>query len=273
MKKAVRIIIISLPVLISACTLLLPQRFCVTGWTPGEDSPVLPEDAVISLTFNRPPEQVCTEEAFSLTAEEASSDSETSPAGRFSWKERTMIFTPYNPLPAGARYEIRLGTGAADKSGNSLAEDFTAEFRTGPESSRPSVVSIYPADNTSVEDLAACIRIVFDRPVDFGSVLDSFSCSPQVTGISTLDATGKVFNFSPAEELTQKQEYIITLSVDLRSLDGYRLAAEFSSRFTAGSDDTAPETVSAAAGPIQLHPSPPAIRSSASIPGLKKTRL
>ena len=237
----------------TSCNVMLSSPLEIVSWIPGGDIAAPSEIEEISLSFNREPEPVSTEAAFSFTSEGVE------PPGRICIEGTVLTFSPYYPLKDNTGYEIILTTSAEDVNGNSLIEDFHIFFRTGEQGSRPVVVSTAPADDEEIDNQYQSIVVTFDQPVDSDSILAAFSISPSITGISLLDSDGKSFTFNPVEKWKWQQEYTVELSTALESIHGYALSEDYSFSFTVGIDHDSPEISTAASvdGSITLYDSPP----------------
>jgi len=95
----------------------------VTDNTPtGTDVSVM---TVITVTFNESMNTTSVEDAFSIAP---------SVAGTLSWSGDTMTFAPDADLTSDTTYEVTIGTGAKDLSGNPLAAAYIWDFTTAAES-------------------------------------------------------------------------------------------------------------------------------------------
>ena len=74
------------------------------------------------------------------------------------------------------------------------------------------------------------IELVFDRPMDRGSVEAAFSISPQVSG--DLEWTDeRTLYFEPVRDLKRDAEYYVTLGVGAKAADGDRIDGAYRFRF------------------------------------------
>ena len=239
-------------ILYSSCSAILSSPLEVVSWSPAKNLSSPSEINEITILFNREPEPVRTEEAFSLTA------AGIEPPGKILIEGTVLTFTPYYPLTNNTDYEIKLTTSAEDENGNSLIEDFQFRFRIGANGGRPGISATEPGDGENISDLQTPIVLTFYNPVILVSVLSAFSISPSVDGVSILSPDGKNFTFTPAEKWEWQQEYKIRISTDLKSTAGYSLAEEYSFSFTAGTDQIPPviNTATSEDGSITLIQSP-----------------
>ncbi|HAK47303.1 MAG TPA: hypothetical protein DCO79_15465 [Spirochaeta sp.] len=225
-------------VILSSCALILPE-LDIMSWSPGNDEPVNIDDLIISVEFSREPDHVLAEEAFSLTNQDGNTVN-----GRFSWEGSSLRLTPYSSLEANIEYSIKVETSVEDAYGGSLNEAFYKSFRTGSEGVRPVVEAVYPADRAVISSRNASVTVTFDRQMDFESVLKGFSISPDISGVSLLNDSGRVFSFTPAELWSLQQEYNIKISTDAASSVGYSIGSEYETSFTVSSDLTPPSVIS-----------------------------
>lgn len=233
MKQHAVLFFIILIVLSSlSCSIFFTSPLEICAWTT--------DDLTVSVMFNREPEHVRAEEAFSITA------NGIEPPGRISWDGAMLIFTAFTPLYDSVEYEIKVTTAAEDIYGNSLDEEFRVKFRTGDEGSRPEIMSVTPAEGAHVENQFQEIIIIFDQPVNFDSLLESFSISPDITGTSVLNSSSDIFTFAPTEAWDWQQKYTVEISTELKTVLGYRLSENFLSAFTVGTDEVSPQISTAA---------------------------
>lgn len=95
----------------------------VTGYSPDDGATGVMLSTSIQLTFSEDMEESSVEGAFGLEPEAS---------GSFVWSgESSVTFWPTGPLDSNTAYTISLGTGAADRAGNPLAQAFGSGFTTG----------------------------------------------------------------------------------------------------------------------------------------------
>ena len=225
--------------LLPSCSRFFSTPLEVTSWSPGTEFGNAPEQTDISITFNRDPEHIKTEEAFCMVS------NGTEIPGRLDWNDTTLCFSPFSEIEENREYELILSSTAEDPYGNSLSENFSVIFRTGEKGRRPEIVSVSPENNTYTGNPYKAVEIIFDETVDFDALLKSFSITPDIAGTSVLDSGNKIFSFTPSEPWEWQQSYNIRISTELKSGKGYNLAEEFTSVFTVGTDKDPPGIVNA----------------------------
>ncbi len=97
-----------------------------------------------------------------------------------SWQGTTLLLTPTDGLASGTSYRLTVGSEAADADGNPLARPFTLEFETV--STGLGTLMRLPADGSAGASPLSPIAIVFDSPIDPGSVAGALTVTPPVEG-------------------------------------------------------------------------------------------
>ena len=89
------------------------------------------------------------------------------------YEEWTLTFDA--ELPASTLITIAVATAAEDESGNPVAADTEFSFTTGDaaDTTPPQLLSIEPADGTTIPVSTSYIRITFDEPIDDSSLQPS----------------------------------------------------------------------------------------------------
>ncbi|MCB0175401.1 MAG: Ig-like domain-containing protein, partial [Anaerolineae bacterium] len=148
-----------------------PPKVTYTPVEPGTVSPVivqrsprrgeeLPADGAIELVFDRAMDQNAVDTAFSL---QTAADQPQQTEGDITWPdERTMQFTPAQPLDRASIYDAILTQDAVAEDGAPLAEPFTFRFSTP---GYLEVTQVIPADGTTDVETNATITVMFNRPV------------------------------------------------------------------------------------------------------------
>ena len=168
----------------------------------------------VSVSFSGEMNRSRAEDSFEL------SKNGTAVQGSFSWKGKTMIFTPFVPAEKNCSYRIEVSTDAEDKYGNSLPEKFIFTFSTSFEDTRPVFVSSNTGDRETVTDPFLPLSFVFSKPLDSESIYSSFSISPGVNGHLTTGTGGSEIIFMPLEKYTGGTDYTVTISEALKDLSG-----------------------------------------------------
>src|SRR5690606_26426642 len=65
------------------------------------------------------------------------------------------------------------------------------------------------------------IQLFFDRPIDCSTVADAFSISPFIEG--SIACEGTSLTYTPNTNFERANTYVVTVSTDLRGIDGAQL--------------------------------------------------
>jgi hypothetical protein len=136
------------------------------------------------------------------------------------WSEELLEIVPDGPLDPDREYEVRVAGSVADVAGVELGEAVTLSFRTVAPGL--SIDQLVPADGVEGIAPATAIVVVFDRPIDPGSLTDDLlTVSPDVAGSLSViplpgedpdaEGSGRVLLFTPSGPLPP----ITTFSVEL----------------------------------------------------------
>ncbi|MCB9079157.1 MAG: Ig-like domain-containing protein, partial [Anaerolineaceae bacterium] len=148
-----------------------PPKVTYTPVEPGTVSPVIVQrfprrgeelaaDGTIELIFDRAMDQDATADAFTL---QTAADQPQEIEGDITWPdERTMQFTPVQPLDQDSSYDVILTQDAVADDSAPLAEPFTFRFSTP---GFLEVTQVIPADGTTDVETKATITVMFNRPV------------------------------------------------------------------------------------------------------------
>ncbi len=224
---------------LASCALFDASPLTVTSWSPREERLSTVNGVVIQVRFSRPVNVVLTEQAFSITADDA-----TLP-GRVSWADdSTLVFTPDEPLRDSVVYSMHVSTQAEDTQGRDLQPPFNHTFSTRTDFSRPSVVSTSPPDHAAIADLLTPLVVTFSKRMDPASVYPAFSLSPAVTGLFSLSPDGTTMTYTPTQQLQWQTRYTLTVAASAADTQRNTLGADFTSHFTVGTDSIPPAIVS-----------------------------
>jgi hypothetical protein len=220
-----------------SCDLLRDGAFEVAGWSPGEDvCDTVP--AYVSLWFTLEPDRLSVERSFSLT------EDGKAVSGSFGWNGSRLIFVPAAPLEKNRDYLIGLGTDAQDVNGLSLERRFEASFTTRPPGSRPVLLESLPPDQGVIAGGRETIRLRFSEAMDKTS-FSAFSFSPAVSGVWSVEDSGRGAVFTPQEVWIAGKEYRLTVDPEIKSEDGRSLGKQTILHFSVGLDTERPVLVSA----------------------------
>ncbi|NNJ10813.1 alpha-2-macroglobulin [Chloroflexales bacterium ZM16-3] len=163
----------------------------------------------------------------------------------------TFIISPTTPLEPATTYTASVAAGLADQTGGQLRDAFSWSFTTVA----PLVYGSLPADGEAFASPSAPLSIVFNQPMDMGSLggavalLDPSGASvPGSLSVATKPAqvlrqggqdgdnpyvSGFTVTFTPAAPLTRGAIYSLIVRTSARSAQGgAALAQPFSATFT-----------------------------------------
>jgi hypothetical protein len=211
----------------------------VAAWSPG-DGYHDPDSVEVALAFSGEPDRSSAERSFSLTE-----DSHIL-AGHFVWHGSRMIFRPAAPLAANRDYLITLKTDAQDTKGLSLERQFEGAFTTRTDRIRPRLVSTVPGDGLVLAEERGLVELFFSDPLN-KSTLENLSFSPSISGVWSLEDDGFKAVFTPSEDWINGREYRLTIAGSLEGYTELETGRSYVLHFSAGSDRTRPELLSASA--------------------------
>lgn len=134
----------------------------------------LKPDGVIELVFDRAMNQAATAGALTL---QLAADQPQKIDGQITWPdERTMRFSPGQPLDRATLYDAILTQAATAADGAPLAEPFTFRFSTP---GYLEVTQVIPADGTMDVETNSTITVMFNRPVVPLTSLEEAQNAPQ----------------------------------------------------------------------------------------------
>ena len=159
------------------------------------------------------------------------------------WSGEVLTLTPVEPLTAGVRYTLSIGTDGRDNAGTPLERSFLLGFRAVSSGLAASIVM--PADEAEGISTRTPIAVFFDRTLDPDTLDDdTFSIQPDAPGsVEVVEAPGaagmaepglRVLRFLPSAPLQANTTYEVTLATGLVGTDGAAQAAPITWRFTTG---------------------------------------
>ena len=204
---------------------------------PGRGQTLSP-DGVIELTFDKPMDVQAVAKA--LRVERAGTTDAL--RGTLAWTDaNTVQFTPAEPLPRDATYDVILTQDAAAGTGAVLQEPYTFRFSTA---GYLQVAQVIPAHGTTDVDTDATITVIFNRPVvplttlqDMEALPAPLSFEPSIAGSGEWLNTS-IYIFTPTGPLAGGIEYEARVSGELMDVSDAVLQDEYRWRFS-----TVPPTV------------------------------
>ncbi|MEW5957182.1 MAG: Ig-like domain-containing protein [Chloroflexota bacterium] len=193
-----------------------------------------PPEGVIELVFDRAMDQAATTRAFSL---QLAADPPRPVAGQVSWPdERTLHFTPAQPLERATVYDALLTQAAAAEDGAPLAEPFTFRFSTP---GYLEVAQVIPADGTTNVETDSTITVMFNRPVVPLTSLAQAENFPQPLAFEpAIAGSGEWLNtsiyvFTPTQDIPGGAAFTARIEAGLTDVTGQSpLAADFTWQFS-----------------------------------------
>ena len=150
---------------------------------------------------------------------------------------KIFTFTPSANLALSKLYTATITTGAKDPYGNALASNYVWTFTTAAAACNapppPTVISVTPPNGATGVCLNTVITATFSEamnPVTINTT--TFTVAPGVTGVVTLDGTGKIAAFTPSANLAVNTTYTATITTGAQDLAGNALAANYVWSFT-----------------------------------------
>lgn len=162
---------------------------------------------------------------------------------RLRWSGERLTIVPLAPLAPDRRYSLAIGVGARDQAGTPLAQRFSLSFRTV--ASQLAADALVPANDVQGVAVTSPIAVIFDRPLDPGSVDDDlFTIVPALAGsldavvapgaAGLRDAGLVVLRFQPSGPLEPNTTYDVSIEPGLLAADGSGLPAGLAWSFTTG---------------------------------------
>jgi hypothetical protein len=139
-------------------------------------------------------------------------------------------------LALNTNYTLTITTAAQDTFGNAMAANYVTTFTTGATScvsATPTVSNVTPTNNAIGVCPNAVATATFTtamNPLTLNAT--TFTLSPAIAGVVTLDATGTVATFTPSTPLTVNTLYTATITTGAQSVGGSPLGALFTWSFT-----------------------------------------
>lgn len=194
----------------------------------------LKPDGSVELVFDRAMNQTATAAAFTL---QTAADQPQKIDGQITWPdERTLRFTPAQPLERAALYDAILTQAAAAGDGALLAEPFTFRFSTP---GYLEVTQVIPAAGTMDVETNGTITVMFNRPVVPLTSLEEAENFPQPLEFEPAVA-GKgewlntsIYVFKPEKPLSGGTTFKVRVKSGLTDVAGQTvLANDFEWSFT-----------------------------------------
>jgi hypothetical protein len=150
---------------------------------------------------------------------------------------KIFTFSPSNNLTLNTAYTATITTGAKDPSGNALASNYVWTFTTAASACAtpppPAVISVTPPNGAVGVCPKTVIIATFNEAMNPVTINNTtFTVAPGVTGVVTLDGTGKIAAFTPSSSLALSTTYTATITTGAQDLAGNPLVANYVWSFT-----------------------------------------
>jgi hypothetical protein len=186
------------------------------------------DDEEVRVVFSAPPTEISIHRAFSMTE-----DGETL-EGRFSFEEEELRFHPVNGIREDREYTVTIGIVAEDRRGNSLETEYRRDFSTKAEREAPRITAIIPADESTLTEDPAEIRLYFSEAVDPPSFEEALRISPAFPYVIRWEADYRELIIRPLRPLSFGKRYTISISAALRDRSRNNMILPFTSSFLLG---------------------------------------
>ncbi|MCB0073836.1 MAG: Ig-like domain-containing protein, partial [Caldilineaceae bacterium] len=201
----------------------------VTGIEPSE--PMASPDSIVHVFFSQPMDHASTEAAFSM----APDNGDAPVAGAFSWEDddRTLVFTPADPLAFGVSYAVTVAADAhpASRQGN-LADAATFDVNIV---ALPMVTSTTPVDGATGVPTDRTVTVQFNVPLSYTTVLPNIAVSPLLTTTRVYSYYNEYLNEVTLNWFMEANTpYTVTVGADIADPYGNTLGEETVIRFTTG---------------------------------------
>ncbi len=134
-----------------------------------------------------------------------------------------------NPLPLAplTDYQLVVPTTVRDVAGNSLAQPYTLRFRTAivPDNTRPTIVSVLPADASTGARVTEPMVVTFSEPMDPAATQSAYAIS-QPTGAAVTfswSTDGRTMTATPTAAFSYGQVVRWQINTNAADLAGNRL--------------------------------------------------
>ena len=131
-----------------------------------------------------------------------------------------MTYTPVSNLSYNTTYNVTIGTGAKDLSGNNLNNSSEWQFITVPDTTAPEIIGNAPTGSNI--PVTSRITVNFSEAMNHTSVESAFSTSPNTTG--SFSWIGNNMTYTPGSTLNFGTTYSVTIGSGAKDLAGNMLS-------------------------------------------------
>ena len=153
-------------------------------------------------------------------------------------------FTPTSALASNTQYTATITTGAKNKAGTPLKNDYIWVFTTGA-TNAPTVTSTDPTNNATGVFLNKVIKATFSMAMNPSTITSiTYTLKQGTTPIAgTVSYSGTTASFTPTNPLVANTLYTATITTGAKNLAGDGLTTDYVWAFTTGTT-TAPIVIS-----------------------------
>jgi len=235
----------------------------VTITYPVNVASLVPLNSAVTATFSEAmdPTTIIAPNTFTLM------NGTTTAAGTVTYVGLIATFKPSGNLLANTTYTAEISTAATDLADNALAaglvpNPWTFTTGTAPDTTRPTVISVFPANGATNVPINTNISALFSEAMD-PTIIDVRTATivPSVDGMGTYDVLTHIATFLPNSPLAANTTYTVTITTWPMDLAGNHLLNNYVWSFkTAATLDTARPWVSLT-NPADLASLVPVIKS------------
>lgn len=218
-------------VLIASCRAAAPwldiQPVEVQSISPGEGLVTTADLDAFRITYTATMNRALTEAATEVR------ENGDAVALVYAWadSDRQLIVRPVQGFADGSEYELELGTGTEDTSGNSLSEVQIHRVATRSVEADLLLSTSTPLDNAVDVALTTGIVLDFTNPLDRVAVLDAISIDPNEDLLYEYANGDRQLTLTPVTQWTADTRYVLRLTTALLDAQGNALAQDRELRF------------------------------------------
>ena len=164
--------------------------------------------------------------------------------GKVTFADKTATFTPTSEVSSGALYTATITTGAKDRAGNALANNYVWSFTTGmaADTTAPTVIFTSPVHGATAAPVNQKVQAAFSEVMDPATLnAATFTVKQGTTPVAgKVTALSSNAAFTPASDFEKGKAYTGTITTGAKDLAGNALARNYVFNFTAL---TAPKVV------------------------------
>lgn len=205
-------------------------RPTVAATSPTQGATDVPANSNLEFNFSEPMDEVATEAAFTTSPVLASRT--------ITWNaaHTLMSVNPGVDLPASTNVTMTIGVGARDLTGNPLASARTVSFRTAaaPDTTKPTIVSVSPANGAVGVAPGATITVTFSEPMRQSAAQAAFQIlapSGFSGGLFSWNSTSTQMTYNPPDDFVQGTQVQFAITTAAEDLAGNTLAANATRTF------------------------------------------